>query len=854
VRATFNPGPLAALLLGLFAHFAPAGPVSARKVGNDYYLENGLARLVLESQGPSYFEKVYARAGSGWNLVLGGKGAQGETLRFRASLQTFHLQYHSVSIVITPTGPSLQLKALAGGQAVTTIVRLDPDQPLFHYRVYLDIRSKTYFESLECEYRFQPGTKGKDLYPLDLGWCPGQRLTQGYVLADQLFHSPLALMQKNTILAALVPDVNAIDPNRIWQTAMQFQAGSATTSVGPYFSYGIMDSILKGHVYFYHDSWMTYRTDWRSTGFGYYLRVEEGVTADRGFDIATRMLWSLLGEAHVQNSIRPQYAPFDRCVRAAYDWAFTSPYRKVAWHEFTFVGRKCGGTDMYITFDRKRKGEVTSTPDNDGIWFQSWFNNMRTAYGMFLMGVNYADTDLVRRANLIKNLALTAPVDRGLFPAVFAPSTNGPPAGRWRSDTLFIPDTNRPDDFYYHVPDAAWTGYWMIRWFQRLEGDVRLAVFARDLADRLVALQLPSGALPEYVARNTFKAQPELEEAAATAVSALFLIRTHVVLHDPAHLAAARKALEFLRTRVVPVSKWWDYEALVSCTGPHITGRDPNTGLYDASTMGMIWAAAAHVEMYEATREAQYLTTGCRIMDEVSLYQHLYDKPWQLAIPSFGGFTSQNRDAEQNDARQALAAPVFLDYYRVTGREDYFHRGVAALRAGFTNMYLPENGPVWTLMNLLYPWFGPNDFGFTEENTFHNGHLGAPFIMRACNFNWGPGSAAAAVADVRLRYGDIYVDWARDRSFGLDGCLATLTRQAPDVVTITVSEALGVSRNARLVIAGVPAGRSLFISSMSTIPMSFLIQETNIPLQNGQGAVTVPLRARLSESYYLMIR
>jgi len=270
--------------------------------------------------------------------------------------------------------------------------------------------------------------------------------------------------------------------------------------------------------------------------------------------------------------------------------------------------------------------------------------------------------------------------------------------------------------------------------------------------------------------------------------------------------------------------------------------------------MSMIWAAAAFGEMYEATREARYLATGRRIVDELSLYQHLHDKPWHFGIPSFGGFTSQNRDAEQNDARQALAAPVFLDYYRFTGREDYFHRGVAALRAGFTNTYLPENVPVWVVLNLYFPWFGPEDHGFTEENTFHNGHTGAPFIMRASNFNWGGGSAAAAVALAQFRYGDIYVDLARDKAFGLNGCRAAFHRLNPDVVQVTFFETQGKTRKVRMVVEGVPSGKALYFGNAYTLPTSHFHMDHPVPVQGSLGAQDFQLYANKVVTYRLTLR
>jgi len=846
--------PAFAWVLALSQAYAPAGPVSAWQLGNDYILENGRIRLVLRHGIHGYTEEVLAASRAGWKPVLGGTGGQGETLRLRSAFTSTRIVYHQVSIAPLPGGKALDLTAIVGPHRIHTRVELRPDRPLLHYRIQLDINGTLGLESLECEYRYLPGEAPPSLYPLDLGWCPGQRLSGDNVIADQAFHSPLALMLARGRLAAMIPDVTEIPPTRTpFKTAMRYHAGKNAASTGPWFSYGLMDYALNGHVTYRHDARMTYPVSNQSYRFGYVLGVQTEVDPPGALAFASRTLWDLFGAPRVQASSHPQYAPFVRCVRAAYDWAFRSPFRPVAWHEFTLGGRACGGTDMYVTFDRRRKGQVTNDPEFDGIWFQSWFNNLRSAFGMYLHGVRLGDPGLIQRAERIKNLALSAPVDRGLFPAVFDPGKMDLASGTWRCPPV-VPDRKRLDDYYYHLPDAAWTGYWMLRWYQELHGDLRLALAAKALADRLVSLQLGSGAWPSWVARHTFKPASELRETAATAAVTLFLVRAHAVSGYRPYLDAARRGFDFLEREVLPESKWWDYECLVSCTGPHSDQRDPDTGLFDANTMSMIWAAEAFAEMFEVTRETRFLDRGRRVVNELSLYQHLHDKPWLFAIPSFGGFTAQNRDAEQNDARQALAAPVFLRYYRLTGREDLFYRGVAALRASFTNTYLPENKPVWAVMNLQFPWFGPNDHGFTEENTFHTGDPGAPFVMRASNFNWGPGSAAAAVAEVELRYGGLYVDLSRGRAFGLDGCLARMISSTPGDFTLTVTETLGAARTIRAVIEGVPPGKGVFIGSAAEPTPRFGAHQRSIPISSGFGSTSLTLPAHTTTTYFLTVR
>jgi hypothetical protein len=70
----------------------------------------------------------------------------------------------------------------------------------------------------------------------------------------------------------------------------------------------------------------------------------------------------------------------------------------------------------------------------------------------------------------------------------------------------------------------------------------------------------------------------------------------------------------------------------------------------------------------------------------------------------------------------------------------------------------------------VYPWFGPADYGFTMENYGHGGRTSKAgegmgvFTI----YDWGNGAAAEAASRVIDHYGQVYVDRARGRAFGLD--------------------------------------------------------------------------------------
>jgi hypothetical protein len=143
-----------------------------------------------------------------------------------------------------------------------------------------------------------------------------------------------------------------------------------------------------------------------------------------------------------------------------------------------------------------------------------------------------------------------------------------------------------------------------------------------------------------------------------------------------------------------------------------------------------------------------------------------------------------NADGEWNDSRETLFAELFLDYYREIGDPDYFERGVAALKSGFIMMYCPENPAVKKMWEKVYPWFGPEDYGFTMENYGHGGLTGPEgegmgvFTI----YDWGSGAAAEAAMRILDHYGQVYIDRARNQAFGIDMVQARRSGQGWELV------------------------------------------------------------------------
>jgi hypothetical protein len=182
--------------------------------------------------------------------------------------------------------------------------------------------------------------------------------------------------------------------------------------------------------------------------------------------------------------------------------------------------------------------------------------------------------------------------------------------------------------------------------------------------------------------------------------------------------------------------------------------RVVRNGVFKQNTLSIYWCAEAFLRGWLATRQRAFLDLARRCVDELSLYQAVWDAPF-LPAPTHGGFGVMNADGEWNDARQSLFAPLYLDLGRETADDELTERGASALRASFSMLYCPENSALARAYEKRFPFFGPESYGFMMEN---QGHDSAEPIGSFTIFSWGNGSALAAAATVRDRFPEVARD------------------------------------------------------------------------------------------------
>ena len=194
---------------------------------------------------------------------------------------------------------------------------------------------------------------------------------------------------------------------------------------------------------------------------------------------------------------------------------------------------------------------------------------------------------------------------------------------------------------------------------------------------------------------------------------------------------------------------------------PELLGhRVERNGVHKQNTLSIFWCAEAFLQAWRATGKGIYLRLARRCIDELSLYQAVWDPPF-LPAPAHGGFGVMNADSEWNDARQSLFAPLYLEVGSATGNPELTERGVSALRAAFSLLYCPENPAVARAYEQRFPFFGPESYGFMMEN---QGHSMPEPIGTFTIYTWGNGSALASAATVRDRFPDV----ARSCGLGLE--------------------------------------------------------------------------------------
>jgi len=638
------------------------------------------------------------------------------------------------------------------------------------------------------KYIFPPGAGRDPGAPLDYAWVSSLKSRPGDVIGDHVFRSPCLIAQHAGAQVALVPNLDMFGDSPL-RAVMDFDLPRAAHGAdpAPRLCYALQNYKPHGHVYYAPTgSAATLQPgDTLQIGFTLLFDYEAG---PHSYQSVLRFLWQRYGEKNLASSITPQVLPFEQYARLAFENTFES---YGLWRGFSLSGKECGGICGRIVRpglsrgSRKLPNDTTLgvvmnylfTPTlslrdkmsliawntrgiHPHLWNTIFLNNVRTSFGLMYYARCWRDRGLEEHARAMWNLALAAPSRAGIFPSVFAGDGKHP---RWVPGSRVWRYTSA-----YHTPDAAVTGWWMLAADRFLAKEDRpFRKRCEGLGDFFHHSQLPSGAVPTWVKVQRDgkpRAEPFLAESASSAAAGMFLVSLFKTTGKEKYLETARRVADFIIEKVFPRHAWFDTEVFFSCSPKSPGWKDASTGILPQGALCISWTADLLGNLYRCTHEQRYLTYGRAALDVLLLFQQIWNAPF-LDIDTRGGFSSINNDAEWNDARQALFAPLLMEWYEITGEAELFQRGIAALRAAFTLMYLEEHRSVAPAN--VRP-MAAADRGAVAENY---GHAGLDVKIEGYVIpDWGAGTAVAAAALAQIRWGDLYVDAARGIAFGLNGC------------------------------------------------------------------------------------
>lgn len=682
----------------------------------------------------------------------------GISMNFLFSLQASSQEIRTVDLAnispdISSALDSISYSDLGAAEGKLKIIRIDSNT--LHVTISFSLKASVLQD--DWQVRFKPSFKP------DFHWAPHLTPTDRNVIDQHVFRSPALMVSNQATLITIIPDIDILNMDQPVRWYMDLNAETDDLILG------MSKTGLSNHVLYSRRDGAVYPAG--IIKFGFYLMVHHDKNdINNPFRHVSDFFWRNWGEKLFRDGspISGNLLPY---VKHTYHWAFDS-WKDQVWQEFQLNGIKVGAPTFIVntTQSPNYPGEVNER-EFRSIWNQAWFSSLRSASGLFRYARRTNNTELLRKANMTKELALAFPKKKGFFYGLIGTEMetviiNGKSYNRSKGwDTYYWGNSNRnpytsdPEKSPFHVLDMSWTAYEMLMWYSELDKDARLLSYAQSYGDALLKIQFEDGFFPAWLNVESLKPMDKLNNSPETSMSVTFLLKLYQITHQEKYKDAALRALTAVITYVIPAGRWEDFETYWSCSrvgstvwaGKKIKRND----MYKQNNFSMFWTAQALLDAYSATDNKQYLELGQRTLDELLMTQAAW-RPNYFPINTFGGFGVMNADGEWDDSRQSLFSELIIKYGKVLNKDEYIQRGLAALRASFTMMYCPENPDTKAEWEKRWPFFGKEDYGFMMENFGHVGivdskHLG---IGEFTIYDWGNGAASEAYNRIIDHYGE----------------------------------------------------------------------------------------------------
>lgn len=595
-------------------------------------------------------------------------------------------------------------------------------------------------------------------------WAPHLSPTAEHIIEQHVFRSPALIASDGQRVITVIPDLDILQEGTPVRWYLDMDAP------GNKLVLGMSNSRVDDHVLFVKEEGASYPAG--EVTIGFYLMVHDDESSlSNPFRSSLQFLWDRWGRDQYQSG-NPVDTDLEAYVQHTYNWAFNT-WSESVWQEFTLNGKRVGAPVFIVNVTQSPNypGEVNER-EFRSVWNQAWFSSLRSASGLFRYARRTHNKDLMEKALLTKELALSFPQENGFFPGLIGTEMHeveidGNKYNRSKGwDTFYWGNSNRnpytwnPAESPYHILDMSWTALLMTRWYDELEKDERLLQYAAAYADALVGIQSPTGFFPGWLHPQTLEPMEHLNESSESSLSATFLLKLHELTGEERYKEAALKAIDAVAREIVPTGRWEDFETYWSCSrygSEHLVGQKVDrNNMYKHNNFSMFWTAEALFVGYRATGQQRYLAMGQRTLDELLMTQASWQPPY-MYVNVLGGFGVLNADAEWNDSRQSLFAELILQYGDLLEMEEYTERGLAALKASFVMMYSPENPVTRAQWEKVYPFFGEEDYGFMMENYGHGGRTSpeGEGMGEFTIYDWGNGAASEAYNRIVDKFGNI---------------------------------------------------------------------------------------------------
>ncbi len=642
----------------------------------------------------------------------------------------------------------------------------------------------------------------------DFTFVPQLKRADDDVIGDRKFFAPATIVEKDGFMMALVPDLDIINENIVYAkgarpqkhprifaipidtskvslpTAMDLSLNSGITD-NPLISYGFIDYWVEQHVYWRHENKhgaQIRELSNNTISYGFDLFLKADVEKYRGYQHISSYLWERYGKEYFCLP-RPQALPFSEYAKVSYPASFAYQGYDIN-YPATFTSRDSYVTDGPTLHHRTgnpeletwQQWEMNGTPVGglrltapqwyDLIYNTSWWNNVCDATGIFYWGKTLNDPSLLNKARRIINFTLSAPQNEGIFPGLYDVKKGSwmlslwnPPHEGYDPDKVDSYWSFNKNDGAYQTSSASVTAGFLMQYRQDCEDNPGILPYVKRYGDFLIQNMQANGCVPGWF-NESLEPLPSLRWNADGGAHIWVLSELFRATGERKYMNAAEKMAEFMIHEVMPRQKWYDFETFYSCAVKPETFYDHRTAQYPANNMSVSWALEGFASLYENSTNKKYLAAAEAIADYSLFYQAIWAPHYIVTAYPFGGFSSQNSDAEWLDQRSHRFANGLMRIGLLAGRQDLLERAIAAARSSLTLINHPHH-----IENDIYKY--PNfPLGLGPENIDHEGF---PQMPLRSGPSWSEVGGLAGTSHLLNQMGGIYLNFKANIGLGIDG-------------------------------------------------------------------------------------